>query len=112
MIVIGNNKTVYGSEIFLARWSRGRIDYLANNIFFFLQCNRLPQEMGSKTLFSNEPVAEYGDVLILSVKPQVVPKVLPELKDPKKLVLSIAMGISLDALEKVTIELVHLATAQ
>lgn len=59
------------------------------------------QEIGSNTVFSNQPVIDYGDVLILSVKPQVVPKVLPELKNYKKLLLSIAMGIPLASLEKV-----------
>ncbi|XP_051155881.1 pyrroline-5-carboxylate reductase 2 isoform X2 [Leptopilina boulardi] len=58
------------------------------------------QELGSSTVFSNSSVAVHGDVLILSVKPQVIPKILPELKSNKKLVLSIAMGISLKTLEK------------
>ncbi|XP_033230100.1 pyrroline-5-carboxylate reductase 2-like isoform X2 [Belonocnema kinseyi] len=57
-------------------------------------------DMGSTTVFSNKTVADQGDVLILSVKPQVVPKVLPELKSNKKLVLSIAMGININTLEK------------
>lgn len=59
--------------------------------------------MGSNTVFANAPVIKYGDVLILSVKPQIVPKILPELKmhDNKKLLISIAMGISLTSLEKV-----------
>lgn len=57
--------------------------------------------MGSNTVFSNEPVIDHGDVLILSVKPQVVPQVLPELKNSKKLLLSIAMGIPLLLIEKV-----------
>ncbi|XP_028044596.1 pyrroline-5-carboxylate reductase isoform X1 [Monomorium pharaonis] len=60
------------------------------------------KEMGSNTVFTNVPVIDYGDVLILSVKPQVVPKVLPEFRthDNKKLLISIAMGISLESLEK------------
>ncbi|XP_012346243.1 pyrroline-5-carboxylate reductase 2 isoform X1 [Apis florea] len=58
------------------------------------------KEIGSNTVFSNQPVIDHGDVLILSVKPQVVPKVLPELKNYKKLLLSIAMGIPLSSLEK------------
>ncbi|XP_050466899.1 uncharacterized protein LOC126859543 isoform X2 [Cataglyphis hispanica] len=60
------------------------------------------KEMGSNTVFANAPVIKYGDVLILSVKPQIVPKILPELKmhDNKKLLISIAMGISLTSLEK------------
>lgn len=58
------------------------------------------KEMGSNTVFANAPVIEYGDVLILSVKPQVVPKILPEIHDNKKLLISIAMGISLTSLER------------
>ncbi|XP_053994293.1 uncharacterized protein LOC128884731 isoform X1 [Hylaeus volcanicus] len=58
------------------------------------------KEIGSKTVFSNGPVVEYGDVLILSVKPQVVPQVLPDLKNYNKLLLSIAMGVPLASLEK------------
>ncbi|XP_070156085.1 pyrroline-5-carboxylate reductase 2 isoform X2 [Polyergus mexicanus] len=60
------------------------------------------KEMGSNTVFANAPVIDYGDVLILSVKPQIVPKILPALKmhDNKKLLISIAMGISLISLEK------------
>lgn len=59
--------------------------------------------MGSNTVFTNASVIDHGDVLILSVKPQVVPKVLPEFRihDKKKLLISIVMGISLASLEKV-----------
>lgn len=59
--------------------------------------------MKSNTVFTNVPVIDHGDVLILSVKPQIVPKVLPEFRpdDNKKLLISIAMGISLASLEKV-----------
>lgn len=57
--------------------------------------------MGSNTVFANAPVIDYGDVLILSVKPQVVPKILPEIHDNKKLLISIAMGVSLTSLERV-----------
>ncbi|CAL1675250.1 unnamed protein product [Lasius platythorax] len=58
------------------------------------------KEMGSNTVFANAPVIDYGDVLILSVKPQVVPKILPEIHDNKKLLISIAMGVSLTSLER------------
>ncbi|XP_011644512.1 pyrroline-5-carboxylate reductase isoform X1 [Pogonomyrmex barbatus] len=60
------------------------------------------KKVGSNTVFTNAPIIDHGDVLILSVKPQVVPKVLPEFKirDNKKLLISIAMGISLTSLEK------------
>ncbi|XP_076162910.1 pyrroline-5-carboxylate reductase 2 isoform X2 [Ptiloglossa arizonensis] len=58
------------------------------------------KEIGSNTVFSNGPVIGHGDVLILSVKPQVVEKVLPDLKNYNKLLLSIAMGVPLSSLEK------------
>lgn len=59
--------------------------------------------MGSNTVFTNAPVIDHSDVLILSVKPQIVPKILPELKihNKKKLLISIAMGISLASIERV-----------
>lgn len=59
------------------------------------------QEIGSKTVFNNSAVIDHGDILILAVKPQVVPIILPELKNCSKLLLSIAMGISISSLEKV-----------
>ena len=45
---------------------------------------------------TNEQVEKFADVLILAVKPNVYEVVLPEVKDTKKLVVSIAAGISLD----------------
>ncbi|XP_046746343.1 pyrroline-5-carboxylate reductase 2-like [Diprion similis] len=59
------------------------------------------QDIGARAIFENRTIAEHGDVLILAVKPQVAPAVLSELKNsPRKLTLSIAMGVSLAALEK------------
>ncbi|XP_076233353.1 uncharacterized protein LOC143178511 [Calliopsis andreniformis] len=58
------------------------------------------KEMGSETVFSNRPVIDYGDILILSVKPQVIPMVLPDLKNYNRLLMSIAMGVPLASLEK------------
>jgi len=59
--------------------------------------------IGSKAVFSNSEVAEKSDVIVLAVKPQVVKQVLPELKEciesKRKLLLSIAMGVSLKTLE-------------
>lgn len=52
-------------------------------------------------MYSSGPVIDHGDVLILSVKPQVVPMILPDLKNYNKLLLSIAMGIPISTLEKV-----------
>ena len=45
---------------------------------------------------TNEQVVKFADVLILAVKPNVYEEVLPEVADAKKLVVSIAAGISLD----------------
>ena len=62
--------------------------------------------MQSKAIFSNKEIVEHGDVLILSVKPQVISQVLPEIKDSirnkRKLLLSIAMGVSLKTLQNVS----------
>ena len=62
--------------------------------------------MGSRAVFSNPEVAKHGDVLVLAVKPQVISKILPELnqsiESKKKLLLSIAMGVSLKTLENVS----------
>ncbi|XP_014227817.1 pyrroline-5-carboxylate reductase 3 [Trichogramma pretiosum] len=61
------------------------------------------EELQSKTTFSNSRVAEHGDVLVLAVKPQVVSQVLPQIensiKGTKKVLMSIAMGISIKNLE-------------
>ncbi|XP_001606683.2 pyrroline-5-carboxylate reductase 2 [Nasonia vitripennis] len=61
------------------------------------------EAMGSKAVFSNPEVANHSDVLVLSVKPQIIKKILPELRDSiqkkKTLLLSIAMGVSLKTLE-------------
>jgi len=56
---------------------------------------------GVPTLESNREVAAACDVLILAVKPQVMPAVLDELKPaitPRHLVISIAAGITLKSL--------------
>ncbi|XP_076224136.1 pyrroline-5-carboxylate reductase 2 isoform X3 [Nomia melanderi] len=62
--------------------------------------NSLIRGMGSETVYSSGPVIDHGDVLILSVKPQVVPMILPDLKNYNKLLLSIAMGVPISVLEK------------
>jgi pyrroline-5-carboxylate reductase len=56
---------------------------------------------GVQTVATNGAVAAACDVLILAVKPQVLPAVLAELRptlEPRHLVISIAAGITLDAL--------------
>ncbi|KAJ8674873.1 hypothetical protein QAD02_010659 [Eretmocerus hayati] len=62
------------------------------------------ETMNSKVIFSNAEVVNLSEVLLLAVKPQVVRQVLPEVKQSlereKKLLLSIAMGVSLKTLER------------
>ncbi|XP_035731261.1 pyrroline-5-carboxylate reductase-like isoform X1 [Vespa mandarinia] len=58
------------------------------------------KDIGSKTVFNNSAIIDHGEILILAVKPQVVPMILPELKNCSKLLLSIAMGIPISRLEK------------
>ena len=52
------------------------------------------------TAASNREVADRSDVTFLSVKPQIMPDVLPELADATGLFVSIAAGIRLRALEQ------------
>lgn len=56
---------------------------------------------GVPTLSTNAEVARACDVLVLAVKPQIVPAVLAELKpalQPRHLVISIAAGVTLETL--------------
>ena len=48
----------------------------------------------------NIEVIQKSDLIFLAVKPQIIPLVLKEIGDPKKVVVSIAAGITLDYLEK------------
>lgn len=50
---------------------------------------------------TNEQVIKFADVIVLAVKPNVYPEVLPEVADAKKLIVSIAAGISLDYIKSV-----------
>lgn len=50
---------------------------------------------------TNEQVVKFADVIILAVKPNVYPEVLPEVADAKKLIVSIAAGISLEYIKSV-----------
>lgn len=55
----------------------------------------LHEKYGIQTTGSNAEAAERGDVLVLGIKPQVLPRVLPELRpvvSPEKLVISIVAG--------------------
>lgn len=59
------------------------------------------QALGIETLVENAPIVEQSEVVFISVKPQVVPTVLKEIKplSVNKLFLSVAMGITLQSLE-------------
>ncbi|XP_065212741.1 pyrroline-5-carboxylate reductase 1, mitochondrial [Planococcus citri] len=61
------------------------------------------ESLGSKVTFDNREVAQNSDVMIVAVKPSIVPIVLSDIKDhvtDKSLLLSIAMGVTLDTLQK------------
>lgn len=61
------------------------------------------KETGGAALASNREVLKASDVLVLAVKPQQVGEVLAEIKagfKPRHLLISIAAGISVKALEK------------
>ncbi|XP_017473292.1 PREDICTED: pyrroline-5-carboxylate reductase 1, mitochondrial isoform X1 [Rhagoletis zephyria] len=60
------------------------------------------QKIGVETVVKNEPVVEKSDIVFISVKPEVVPIILPEIKSlsNNKLFISIAMGITIKMLEQ------------
>jgi len=62
----------------------------------------LREKYGVKTTSHNTEVVKQSDILILSVKPQIMKHVVEEIAkhlDLSKLIISIAAGISLDAIE-------------
>jgi pyrroline-5-carboxylate reductase len=62
----------------------------------------LREKYGVKTTTHNTEVVKQSDILILSVKPQIMKQVVEEIAkhlDLSKLIISIAAGISLDAIE-------------
>jgi pyrroline-5-carboxylate reductase len=63
----------------------------------------LKERYGVKFTTSNKEAAERADLLVLSVKPQVMNKLLDEIApvlDQKKLVISIAAGVPIAAIER------------
>ncbi len=61
----------------------------------------LAQRYGIRVTADNREAARAGDIIVLSVKPQVLPKVLPELHGllrPEQLVLSIVAGARIAAI--------------
>jgi pyrroline-5-carboxylate reductase len=66
------------------------------------RCAEMAQKYGIRTTPDNLPIAREAEILILSVKPQVMAKVLDEISPhihPNALVISIAAGIPLAAIE-------------
>ena len=64
----------------------------------------LSKEYSVKKAENENELAKESDILILSVKPNIVPKVLDKIKDDlseKTIVLSIAAGISIDFIENI-----------
>ena len=63
----------------------------------------MQKSLGINTSNSNAVVAEKADVIVLAVKPQIMPAILSELKpflqDSNKVVISIAAGITIESLE-------------
>jgi len=60
-------------------------------------------QYGVEVAKDNRKVVEYADVIILAVKPQIVPHILEEVKDlitKDKLVVSIAAGVMTESIEK------------
>ena len=67
------------------------------------RCDEMADRFGIHVTTSNVEVAERSEILILSVKPQVLPKVLDEVTAnllPHALVISIAAGIPVATLER------------
>jgi len=64
----------------------------------------LSKEYGVKKAENENELTKESDILILSVKPNIIPKVLDKIKDDlseKTIVLSIAAGISIDFIENI-----------
>ncbi len=65
--------------------------------------DRMHEKTGIRVTPDNREVTAFSELLVLSVKPQIYPKVIEEIResmDPNTLVISIAPGISLEQLEK------------
>ncbi|CAL1270351.1 unnamed protein product [Larinioides sclopetarius] len=66
------------------------------------------RKLGCRTTSNNGHVADDSRILILAVKPPVIPKVLKDVSEfitPQHLVISVAMGITTRQIEKVKREI-------
>ncbi|XP_044735125.1 pyrroline-5-carboxylate reductase 1, mitochondrial [Chrysoperla carnea] len=65
------------------------------------------RELGAEAITENPPVVRNSEIIIISVKPQIVPTALGQIKgmvDKSRLFLSIAMGITINELESLAPE--------
>lgn len=61
------------------------------------------KNFGCETTNDNRELVEFSDVIILAVKPMIIPKVLQDIQvtnDVSKLVMSIAAGVKINLIEK------------
>ncbi|MCL2163709.1 MAG: pyrroline-5-carboxylate reductase [Oscillospiraceae bacterium] len=71
----------------------------------------LSSELGICVSTSNSALVEESEVIILAIKPHIVPTVLSDIKNKlskSKLLISIALGVTLDGLSKMTDDRVRL----
>lgn len=64
------------------------------------------KSLGCRTTYHNSDVVNNSEIVILAIKPPVVPKVLNDIKSSvssKQLMISIALGIPIECIEKVRI---------
>ena len=64
---------------------------------------KLKDEFGIITTTDNKEVAKQSDILVLSVKPQVYPAVIKEIRDEvssEQIIVTIAAGVSMEAAER------------
>jgi pyrroline-5-carboxylate reductase len=67
------------------------------------RCNELRERYGIHVTTHNEDVVRHAEIVVLSVKPQILPKVLEEIEPhlkPSALVISIAAGVPVVAIEE------------
>lgn len=67
--------------------------------------NDLKEELRVNTTTDNKKACENSDVVILAVKPHIIPSVLEEIKDninKETIVISVAAGVTISDIEKIT----------
>lgn len=67
--------------------------------------NDLKEELKVNTTTDNKKASENSDVVILAVKPHIIPLVLEEIKDninKETIVISVAAGVTISDIEKIT----------